>query len=543
MTTTLSFVIAALILLIPGQALAFQPHEYSGIYLHHIGRVFYLVSCIVVLWAIVRNRLQQKAGWRYMYYSVLLFAVWDVLVSAGRFAELWIEPSQFIGGKAGWDYFQQGIQLEGKELFFYIARFDFLVINGAMCLFYLGLREHLAQEEQASTGAAVILPLLPIYVSDMGGAAVFIVLSVMCLSVSLKLHRKEPDNVLWNYFVWLSSSYLLYSVSRSFGHFLRHILAATGNDAIWAYMNPYSGSINSFTFIIVGSVNLFFIWIYRVYLKMLQDKKEIELINTDLTELNQELENLVAERTMALMGLTVADKVRNPAAIIGCTCKRILAKEKLSEKLGENIHDIMDECQKLETIVGDFEGFLKSRQSMFRFEDINDIVRDVSKVIEREALDRDLHLVLNLPSDKPLKINTQKNHLRAAIFHIARNAIEATGKGGTVTITTSGNNDVVSLDISDTGHGISKEVRDKMFVPFFSTKALKFGMGLSLVKQIVSEHLGEIKVMSEVGKGTTFSIVFPVRWTEKQEMFYNSFRTTTPAFPPAEEPTAEQPIP
>jgi len=186
----------------------------------------------------------------------------------------------------------------------------------------------------------------------------------------------------------------------------------------------------------------------------------------------------------------------------------------------------MDECQKLETIVGDFEGFLKSRQSMFHFEDINDIVRDVSKVIEKEALDRDLHLVLNLPSDKPLKINTQKNHLRAAIFHIARNAIEATGKGGTVTITTSGNYDVVSLDISDTGHGITKEVSEKMFVPFFSTKALKFGMGLS-----------------EVGKGTTFTIVFPVRWTEKQEMFYNSFRTTTPAFPPAEEPTAEQPIP
>lgn len=64
------------------------------------------------------------------------------------------------------------------------------------------------------------------------------------------------------------------------------------------------------------------------------------------------------------------------------------------------------------------------------------------------------------------------------------------------------------------GHGIPEDVIDKIFEPFFSTKKYGFGMGLPLVKQIVSEHLGEIKVESELGKGTTFRLLFPFRWTK-----------------------------
>jgi signal transduction histidine kinase len=64
--------------------------------------------------------------------------------------------------------------------------------------------------------------------------------------------------------------------------------------------------------------------------------------------------------------------------------------------------------------------------------------------------------------------------------------------------------------------GISEEYIGRIFDPFFSTKLYRFGMGLSLVRQIVSEHLGEIKVQSEVGKGTTFTMIFPVRWIEKK---------------------------
>jgi signal transduction histidine kinase len=62
---------------------------------------------------------------------------------------------------------------------------------------------------------------------------------------------------------------------------------------------------------------------------------------------------------------------------------------------------------------------------------------------------------------------------------------------------------------------MSEEELKRVFDPFFSTKRFRYGMGLPLVKQIVSEHLGAIRVESEPGKGTTFRMTFPVRWLQK----------------------------
>ncbi len=247
------------------------------------------------------------------------------------------------------------------------------------------------------------------------------------------------------------------------------------------------------------------------YYRLIQKEKEYK--NT-LQELNQELETLMAERTMSLMALTVADRVRNPAAVIGLTCRRILEKEEVPDKLKGGLKDIIDEAEKLERIVKDFETILKSRQFMFMYEDINGIVEDVTSFIGREATDKGLRFEVNL-SEEALKINAQRNLLRIAILHIIRNAIEATPEGGKITVTTYGDTDNVFLTISDTGVGIPKEDLDRIFDPFFSSKVRRFGMGLPLAKQIVSEHLGEIRVESEPGKGTTFAMVFPVRWIER----------------------------
>jgi signal transduction histidine kinase len=108
----------------------------------------------------------------------------------------------------------------------------------------------------------------------------------------------------------------------------------------------------------------------------------------------------------------------------------------------------------------------------------------------------------------------QKQLVRVALFHIMRNAVEATSEGGRITVKTfeDGNNAV--LTISDTGDGIPHEEIQKVFDPFYSTKKHSFGMGLPLVKQIISEHLGELKVESEPGKGATFMMIFPIRWKE-----------------------------
>lgn len=241
--------------------------------------------------------------------------------------------------------------------------------------------------------------------------------------------------------------------------------------------------------------------------------QEIEAINGDLTELNQELETIGAERTMSLMALTVADKIRNPASMIGGRCRRILSKEELSDDLRKNLKYILEGADKLDKIVKDFETFLKSRQSQFKNDDLNRIVESVAMVGEKEATYKGIDMVVMISPD-PLKINMQKDLLRVAIFHIVKNAIEATSEGGRVIIETCRDGDHVILNVSDTGYGIPEQEVGNVFKPFFSTKERGFGLGLPLVKQIITEHLGEIIVQSKPAQGSTFRVKFPTIWKE-----------------------------
>jgi signal transduction histidine kinase len=318
-----------------------------------------------------------------------------------------------------------------------------------------------------------------VFAISIGGACVFIVLSVLSLTTSLKLYQRDKENILWNYLIWLSSSFVLFSVSRAVGHILQHILIASGSRDIWMDIEPVSGSINIISFFIVGSISIFFMRIYDIYLRLLDDKNKIESINLDLTELNQELEEIVAERTMSLMALTVADKVRNPAAVIGIVCKRVLEKKEQNGQLDESLQDVIDECKKLQTVVGDFENMLKTRRSQFSYENLNDIVREVVPTVTKEAEDKGVLMSIHL-FDKPLKINMQKSLLRVAIFHVLRNAIDATSEGGVVRLNTSIEGENVVLSVYDPGIGINPDDIERIFDIFYSTKLKGFGMGLPL---------------------------------------------------------------
>lgn len=249
--------------------------------------------------------------------------------------------------------------------------------------------------------------------------------------------------------------------------------------------------------------------------------REIESINTNLTELNQELETIGAERTMSLMALTVADRIRNPAAIIGGRCRRILGKEELSESLRAGIMNIIEGAEQLDKIVKDFEELLRNRQSKFKYEDLNKVVESIASVSVKEAASKGVEMIVSI-SKEALRINMQRELLRVAIFHLMKNAVEATPSGGNVTVKTYREGGCMILMVSDTGYGIPKEDVENIFRPFFSTKEQRFGMGLPLVKQIVTEHLGELVVESKPGKGSTFKLYFPEKWNEDRLSYHSS---------------------
>ena len=506
------------VFLAPSDAGAFVTHEYPATFINEASRIYFLLACVLVLRAMLRKRLQEEKGWRYIFFSLICFIIWDIIVFLGQISALEMDPSHFIGGSAGWEYFKRSILLYGNDYFFYVASFDYVLIDIAMLLFYKGLREHLAEDGGIPpvTDASVVLPLLPVFAVSFAGAVVFVVLSILSLTAGLKLYRRNREDILWHYMIWLASSFVLYSFSRLVGHVLQHILIASGARDIWNLIEPVSGSINIISFFILGSVSVFFIMIYDIHLRLVEDKKEIENVNLELSELSQELEDIVAERTMSLMALSIADKVRNPAAAIGIACRRVLRKKEQGEKLGEDLQAVIDECEKLHTVVGDFENLLKNKRSQFSYENLNNIVKDVTSLVSKEAADRGV-LISVYPFDGPININMQKGLMRVAVFHVLRNAIDASCDGGMIQINTSLQNDNVVLAISDEGTGINAEDVDRIFDSFYSTKNKRFGMGLPLVKQIVAEHLGEIKVESGTGKGTTFKMIFPSRWKDERK--------------------------
>jgi len=103
------------------------------------------------------------------------------------------------------------------------------------------------------------------------------------------------------------------------------------------------------------------------------------------------------------------------------------------------------------------------------------------------------------------------NYLQQVFLNLLINARDAMPGGGTITVATSLTGFHVAIRVSDNGSGIPKEVQEKIFKPFFSTKGDKgTGLGLAICSKIVAQHKGEIKVESEVGKGTTFTIFLPV---------------------------------
>ncbi|MEW6600826.1 MAG: response regulator [Nitrospirota bacterium] len=232
-----------------------------------------------------------------------------------------------------------------------------------------------------------------------------------------------------------------------------------------------------------------------------------------LEEYNQEIETLVAERTMGLMSLTLADKIRNPAAVIGLTCKRMLEKDEVPENLVPRIRGILGEAEKLDNIVKEFQSLLKNRKSMFRYSDINEVVESIMPIINNMVMNKRIEVAFKR-SDTPLKVNIQKNLFQVALSHLVKNSIDAIPQGGRITVSTYERDNSCVLEVADTGCGISPEDMGKIFNPLFSSKDKRFGMGLSLVKRIVAEHMGEIDVESKPGEGAIFRIKLPLRWSQ-----------------------------
>jgi two-component system, NtrC family, sensor kinase len=143
-------------------------------------------------------------------------------------------------------------------------------------------------------------PLFPLWFTELAGSALMIVFSFLCISLAGKLRKKDPENVVWTYLLWLSYSLAGFAISRSAGHIMKRLFESAGYDAVWKTLKPYSGSINTMSFFVVASITLFFERTWQIYQQISKDKIALQKTHEELVFLNRNLENLVADRTLEL---------------------------------------------------------------------------------------------------------------------------------------------------------------------------------------------------------------------------------------------------
>jgi two-component system, NtrC family, sensor kinase len=146
----------------------------------------------------------------------------------------------------------------------------------------------------------VTVSFLPIWLVDILGSILMIVFSFLCLKLVWALKERDRSNVIWTYLLWVCIGLAGFAVSRSAGHILKQMLLLTGNEPVWDRVRPFSGAINTFMFVFVASVTLFFERVWKLYQEVLRDKQALQAAHEQLVDLNQNLEQLVRERTEAL---------------------------------------------------------------------------------------------------------------------------------------------------------------------------------------------------------------------------------------------------
>jgi len=210
----------------------------------------------------------------------------------------------------------------------------------------------------------------------------------------------------------------------------------------------------------------------------------------------------------------IAHEVRNPLSSVKMNVQMMesrlsrLSNPEEADYFRGKVERIKGEVERLESSVDDFLAF--ARPSPLRLEtvELNAVVDNTLELLQPQCQSQGVQLVRRLARDLP-PVRLDPRQFVQAIENLVLNAVQATGRGGVVTVATGREDDAVVLSVSDNGPGIPEDLREKIFNVFFTTRQGGTGLGLNIVSRIVEDHHFRLDLHSEVGKGTTFRILVP----------------------------------
>ncbi len=221
----------------------------------------------------------------------------------------------------------------------------------------------------------------------------------------------------------------------------------------------------------------------------------------------------------------IAHEINNPLGIIAQETQLledVLKRASLinvpeREEMSDSLREIAEQVRRCQEIVEKLLSLARHAQPIVQKVNVNELVQEMTRLVEREAAEKSIGIVTGLEFDLPL-IDSDSPLLRQVLLNLLVNAIRASRERCVIQITTrSTSGRTIEIAVHDTGCGIRKEHLSKIFTPFFSTRleGKGAGLGLALCRGIVEKLGGNISVHSEVGRCTTFTVHLPVEWYEK----------------------------
>ena len=243
------------------------------------------------------------------------------------------------------------------------------------------------------------------------------------------------------------------------------------------------------------------------------ERKEAEQENT---RLQQQLIHANRLATIGQLAAGVAHELNEPLGSILGFAQLAMKCPELPKQAQQDTERIVTASLYAREIIKKLMVFARqvpARKVQFH---LNQVIEDGLYFLEARCAKAGIAVVRQLETDLP-EITADPAQLKQVLVNLVVNAVQAMPQGGTLTVRSGTDGPWVLLGVEDTGTGMTAEVREQAFLPFFTTKDVNegTGLGLAVVHGIVTSHGGSINVESEIGKGTRFEIRLPVNGPEE----------------------------
>ena len=235
----------------------------------------------------------------------------------------------------------------------------------------------------------------------------------------------------------------------------------------------------------------------------------------DITQKKLWEEQMIQAEKLASIGQLIAGithEINNPLTGIMGFAQLLKINPKCDKEMQDDLETINKEAIRAKEILQKLMVFSRNHEITQQLISINDVLKETKKLVNYELKKGNLEFIEELEKDLP-SVTGDPHQFQQIFLNIATNAIQAMReKGGTLTVKTEQDNDIIKITFKDTGPGIKPEDIPRVFDPFFTTKKVGegTGLGLSVSYGMVKQNKGKIYVHSKEGEGATFTIEFPV---------------------------------